>query len=179
MHAEIVAHARHFAEVAHADQFRKYTGDAYVVHTRAVAGLVATVTQSPIAVAAAHLHDAVEDTAVTLDNIERAFGVSVADLVYWLTDPVGRTGNRKQRKTEDRDRLARASALAQTIKLADLIDNTSTIVRYDPAFARIYLREKAELLKVLTRGDAMLQQRARSHLVAGCASVGVDISTLR
>jgi len=156
MHAEIVAHARYFADVAHADQARKYTGDAYVVHTRAVAGIVAAVTRVPIAVAAAHLHDAVEDTAATIDDIERNFGVGVADLVFWLTDPAGRLGNRKQRKADDRERLARAPALAQTIKLADLIDNTSSIVRHDPNFARVYLAEKQALLAVLTKGDRQL-----------------------
>lgn len=160
MHAEIVAHARHFAEVAHADQIRKYTGEAYVVHTRSVASMVATVTRAPIAVAAAHLHDTVEDTATTLHEIEREFGVAVADLVFWLSDPESRTGNRAARKAEDRDRLARAPALAQTIKLADLIDNTASIVKHDRNFARVYLKEKAALLDVLGRGDRSLHRAA-------------------
>lgn len=166
MHAEIIAHARHFAEVAHADQVRKYTGEAYVRHTRAVANIVARATKSPIAVAAAHLHDTVEDTVVTLNDVEREFGVSVADLVFWLTDPAGRKGNRSQRKAEDCGRLSRAPALAQTIKLADLIDNTSSIVRHDPNFARVYLAEKEALLVVLTRGDQWLHAVASRMLQA-------------
>lgn len=166
MHAEIVAHARHFADVAHADQERKYTGEAYVVHTRAVASLVATVTRVPIAVAAAHLHDTVEDTAATLDDIERSFGVSVADLVFWVTDPPVSTGNRKQRKAATCERLSRAPELAQTIKLADLINNTSSIVRHDPNFARVYLAEKQALLEVLVKGDRRLHTIASKMVVA-------------
>jgi hypothetical protein len=42
------------------------------------------------------------------------------------------------------------------VKLADLISNTSSIARHDPAFARVYLAEKRELLTVLTRGNATL-----------------------
>lgn len=172
MHAEIIAHARHFADIAHADQIRKYTGEAYVTHTRAVASLVAAVTRSPIAVAAAHLHDTVEDTATTHQDLERNFGVGVANLVFWLTDPPGRAGNRRQRKAEDRDRLSRAPALAQTIKLADLIDNTSSIVRHDPKFARVYLAEKEALLEVLVLGDRRLHAVATRMLAASWQRLG-------
>lgn len=162
MHAEIVAHARYFSELAHADQVRKYTGEPYATHPQAVAALVSRVTQSPIAVAASHLHDTIEDTVTTLDDLERSFGVAVADLVFWLTDPADSTGNRKQRKAEDCARLARAPALAQTIKLGDLIDNTSSIVLHDPHFARVYLVEKEAQLKILVRGDRQLHAIATS-----------------
>jgi len=117
-------------------------------------------------VAAAHLHDTVEDTTTTLHHLERNFGVGVADLVFWLTDPPDRAGNRRQRKAEDRDRLSQAPALAQTIKLADLIDNTSSIVRHNPNFARVYLAEKEALLEVLVLGDRRLHAVATRMLAA-------------
>ena len=49
---------------------------------------------------------------------------------------------------------------AQTIKVADIIDNTKSIVRRDPGFAEVYLKEKAALLEVLTKADAGLRIRA-------------------
>lgn len=69
-------------------------------------------------------------------------------------------GNRRLRKAMDRDHLALASAEGQTIKLADLIDNTASITRYDPGFAKVYMREAVELLGVLKKGDRTLRQRA-------------------
>lgn len=57
--------------------------------------------------------------------------------------------------------LGAASAEGQTIKLADLIDNSDSILAHDPKFAAVYLREKKELLEVLTQGDAGLYRQAR------------------
>jgi hypothetical protein len=71
-------------------------------------------------------------------------------------------GDRKIRKAIDRNHLAGASARAQTIKLADLIDNSRSIVERDPDFAKVYLAEKRELLAVLTEGDETLLNRARA-----------------
>jgi hypothetical protein len=71
-------------------------------------------------------------------------------------------GNRAVRKAIDREHTARAPAGAQTVKLADLIANTRSIVKHDVAFARTYLAEKRLLLEVLTRGDAVLMAEARA-----------------
>lgn len=60
----------------------------------------------------------------------------------------------------DRQRLADSSREVQTIKVADLIDNTPSIVQHDPDFARVYLREKRDLLNVLTLADQDLVDRA-------------------
>jgi hypothetical protein len=73
-------------------------------------------------------------------------------------------GNRKARKALDRAHTAKASPAAKTIKLADLIDNTKSIVEHDPEFARVYLAEKAALLEVLKEGDQVLWAMA-SNLV--------------
>src|SRR5210317_2166475 len=114
-----------FATKAHGDQKRKYTNDPYIVHPIAVSEIVKTVAHTDEMVAAALLHDVVEDTDVTLDQIKDKFGSKVAELVGWLTD-ISRPedGNRKTRKTLDREHSAEAPADAQTIKLADLIHNT-------------------------------------------------------
>ena len=138
-------------------QVRKYTGEPYIVHPEAVAQLVRSVPHTEEMLAAAWLHDTVEDTEATLEEIERECGAEVADLVEMLTDPSRpEDGNRARRKAIDRAHTALASPDAKTIKLADLIDNTRSIVQCDPGFARVYLAEKRKLLEVLRDGDPKL-----------------------
>lgn len=164
---ELVERALKFATVAHRDQVRKYTGEPYITHPVAVAALVATVTDDQEVIAAALLHDTVEDTPVTLDTIEDHFGTRVANLVAWLTDvSTKHHGNRATRKALDRAHLALAPAEAQTIKLADLIDNTGSIVEHDKAFAKVYLQEKNALIEVLHKGDRNLWLKADNGLIS-------------
>jgi (p)ppGpp synthase/HD superfamily hydrolase len=113
--------------------------------------------------AAAWLHDVVEDTGVTIEVIRAEFGEDIAELVGWLTD-VSRPeqGNRATRKAIDRAHTAMAPADAQSIKLADLISNCTSIVEHDADFAKTYLEEKRLLLEVLTKGDKVLLEQARS-----------------
>ncbi len=161
---DIVRKAQVYAMAAHAavGQRRKYTGEPYIVHPAEVASIVASVPGStPDMVAAAWLHDVVEDTGVTYTDIHMSFGPEIAQLVSWLTD-VSRPedGNRAKRKAMDREHTAQAPAEAQTIKLADLISNSRSIMQHDPEFARTYLEEKRLLLEVLTKGDRELHARA-------------------
>lgn len=160
------ARALAFARAAHEsiDQRRKYTGEPYIVHPVAVAELVRSVPHTPEMIAAAYLHDVVEDTPVTIEAVMAGFGPVVGELVDWLTD-VSRPddGNRRVRKELDRQHLARATPEAKTIKLADLIDNTLTIKARDPQFWRVYRREKLALLEVLREGDRSLWQKARAQ----------------
>lgn len=156
---ELEERARSFATEAHGaiDQRRKYTGEPYIVHPVAVAELVRTVPHSDEMIAAALLHDVVEDTPVTIAQIRAEFGDAVAELVDWLTD-VSRPedGNRRVRKHLDLLHTAKAPPEAKTIKLADLIDNSRTISAHDPSFWRVYRWEKEALLAVLKEGDPKL-----------------------
>ena len=155
--------ARAFATAAHEsiNHRRKYTGEPYINHPAAVADLVRSVPHTDAMLAAAWLHDTVEDTPVTLADIEREFGAEVANLVEQLTD-VSRPGdgNRRVRKEIDRAHTAKASPAAMTVKLADLIDNAHSILASDPAFAVVYLAEKRQLLEVLHAGDQTLWRMA-------------------
>lgn len=164
---ELVTRARVFATAAHAavGQLRKYTFEPYIVHPQEVAGIVEEAGGTAEMIAAAWLHDTVEDTGVTIELIRAEFGSEVAELVGWLTD-VSRPdhGNRAQRKAVDRAHTAAAPAEAQTIKLADLIANTRSIVAHDAKFAVTYLAEKRLLLEVMTKGDAELMRRARAQI---------------
>jgi (p)ppGpp synthase/HD superfamily hydrolase len=152
-----------FATRAHESvgQLRKYSGQPYIVHPIAVAEIVRSVPHTSDMVAAALLHDTIEDTDASLEDINDAFGYDIADLVYWLTDVSKPTdGTREVRKAIDRAHTAKAPAAAQTIKLADLIDNTKTIKVHDEHFWKVYRREKLLLLEVLTKGDRTLWERA-------------------
>ena len=162
-----------FAAVAHAGQTRKFTGDPYIVHPLQVMQLVRRVTEREDAAVAAVLHDVLEDTVVRASAIKRRFGQDVLDLVVELTE-VPIEGNRAARKASERERLAAISPMGQTIKLADLIANTRSIVKYDPKFAKTYLAEKAALLEVLTGGDPRLHARATKTL-----NIGLEILSER
>lgn len=161
--ALIVHTAEVFATAAHAaiDQRRKWTGAPYIMHPEAVVRIVQTVEWHTVdMVCAAWLHDVLEDTKVQASDIDRFFGGEIGTMVYRLTDEPLETGNRPKRKAMDRQRLADSSREVQTIKVADLIDNTPSIVQHDPDFARVYLREKRDLLNVLTLADQDLVDRA-------------------
>lgn len=165
--ADLVGRARFFATEAHAriDHRRKYTQQPYDAHLAAVARLVASVCDDAEMIAAAWLHDTVEDTPATIEDIEAEFGKAVARMVAELTD-VSRPsdGNRAARKELDRQHLAQASARSKTIKLADLINNCTEITKHDPRFARVFLQEMGALLEVLGDSDAILYRRAqRTH----------------
>jgi|TARA_B110000483_G_C18188180_1_gene539817 (p)ppGpp synthase/HD superfamily hydrolase len=144
--------AKEFARVSHAGQVRKYTGLPYVTHTEEVADIVRSHNGSKEMIAAALLHDVVEDTNVTNDEIRVLFGNSTADMVKWLTDTSKPgDGNRTVRKGIDRDRLSQASAAAQLIKAADMISNGKDIKVNDPKFAVTYIAEMDLLLKAMTK----------------------------
>ena len=153
--------ARKFAERYHSGQTRKYTGEPYINHPEAVAELVRSVSHAEEMIAAAWLHDTVEDTDATLEDINCHFGYKVAALVEMLTDVSKPSdGNREARKAIDCGHTAKASSEAKTIKLADLIDNSRSIIERDPKFAKVYLSEKAALLEVLRDGDPTLYATA-------------------
>lgn len=166
-HMTIIDRARDFAERAHAGQVRKYTGLAYTTHLESVVVILRSAgIEDAGTLIAAWLHDTIEDTDITSLDIVRTFGTKIADLVVWLTDCDASKGNRAKRKALDRERLSRAPAAAQTIKVADLIDNTSSIVEHDPDFAVTYMREKALLLPLLTKADEGLRRRGAELLAA-------------
>ncbi len=161
--SQIVLKARAFATAAHTGQVRKYTKEPYIVHPIEVMQIVMTVKHDEAMLAAALLHDVVEDTDYTIEDILREFGPDVASLVDDLTD-VSRPedGNRAHRKSLDRAHSAKASPRAQTVKLADLISNARDIVKHDQKFAKVFLDEKRQLLEVMTLGDSSLYAIAKS-----------------
>lgn len=150
----LINKAKSVATAAHASigQVRKYTGDSYIVHPERVAYLVSLATSNENMIAAAWLHDVLEDVTpinpvFNREFIEEETNKEVAKLVVELTDiSKPSDGNRAIRKKIDRNHIKGISPQAKVIKLADLIDNTKDILRHDKDFAKVYITEKRLLL---------------------------------
>jgi guanosine-3',5'-bis(diphosphate) 3'-pyrophosphohydrolase len=131
--SEILAAAM-FAADKHACQRRK--GDLqepYINHLLEVAHLIATHTDPPdqTAIIAGLLHDTVEDTNTTVEELEERFGAEVAGLVLEVTDD--KTLPKQERKALQIRNAPKKSARAQVIKLADKISNLRSILETPPA----------------------------------------------
>ena len=151
---DLQTQAQIFATAAHAaiGQKRKYSGDDYIVHPARVASIVMRHGGTDEMVAAAWLHDTVEDTDVTPILITKMFGVDVADIVEGLTDiSLPDDGNRAKRKSIDRMHSANASTEAQFVKCADIVDNSWDIAENDLSFAKVYKSEVFLLLHAMTK----------------------------
>jgi (p)ppGpp synthase/HD superfamily hydrolase len=173
MMSDIVERAAAFAERAHAGQQRKFTGEPYINHPRAVLALVRTVPHTAEMECTALLHDTVEDTGVAIAEIEKLFGSVVAQYVLALTDDTSQAdGDRAARKRAVVRRLAQAPDAAKTVKLADVIDNIHNVAERDAVFARSYMQEKRAVLPALQGGDATLWRRAMAIVDAYFARAG-------
>jgi GTP diphosphokinase / guanosine-3',5'-bis(diphosphate) 3'-diphosphatase len=125
--------AARFAAEKHAQQKRKgENGEPYFNHLLEVAELIAA--SSPCLdvelVMAAFLHDTVEDTGVTLQELEQRFGKDVADLVAEVTDD--KSLPKEIRKQLQVEHTPEKSSRAQTLKLADKISNLRAIISSPP-----------------------------------------------
>jgi len=145
--------AERYASNAHEGQFRRYTGESYITHPKAVAELVdsfwkeAFGEEAPAEVyAASLLHDVVEDTNKTLDDIERLFGTTVAQYVYFLTKPHNVAGNRKLRKAIFNNQLELAPVEVKIIKFFDMFHNCESIKEHDPKFFKVVREEMVSTL---------------------------------
>ncbi|MBS0894005.1 HD domain-containing protein [Tatumella sp. JGM130] len=167
MYYSLEEKAKCFARHMHyqSGQRRKYSNAPYIVHPQAVAELVRTTGADETLLAAAWLHDTLEDTPATFAQLQRLFGHRIAVIVHMLTNPdMAESGTRQQRITCCLQHTVRASAEAQTIKLADIIDNTKDIVDNDPVFAAIYLVEKQIQIGLLCEGNPQLRAQAELQI---------------
>jgi (p)ppGpp synthase/HD superfamily hydrolase len=171
---DLIQKACLFASVVHGDQKRTFSGRPYISHCEEVAILVDAIDAPAAVIAAAWLHDTIEDCGVTFDFLCKTFGEDVAQLVFQVTNQ-GKTQDGDRKALIDLNHLALASAHGQTIKLADICSNCSTVVADAPAqWAAKYLRGKIEQLKVLIKGDSRLQMRARGIINRGCNQLGLS-----
>jgi (p)ppGpp synthase/HD superfamily hydrolase len=161
--ALIFAITRHdlFAK-APKNRVRKYTGEPYVVHPIEVAGILREHgVYDENVLAAALCHDLLEDTNTSYFELSEKTNPDVARLVAEVTQPSKSSdGNRAVRKQKDLEHYAEASPDGMSIKVADLISNSRTIIVHDPKFAKVYMAEKEALLKVLFNAHPSLLDHA-------------------
>lgn len=144
----LVARARELATTAHAGQ--RYGDRPYTAHLEHVEEVVRRFPHTPVMRAAAWLHDSVEDTSLTLEEVAAAVGDEVAAIVAAVTDQPG--ANRAERKARTLPALAAASPEARAVKLADRIANLEASRATGRAdLLAMYRREQAELRRQLAR----------------------------
>ena len=122
-----------FAVKAHSGTERRGKGYPYIVHPLEAVEIVATMTNDQELLAAAALHDTVEDTDVTVEQIRAEFGDRVADLVASESDTfeegVSEEDSWHARKQAAIDRLAKAGREAKMVALGDKLSNMRAIAR--------------------------------------------------
>lgn len=117
---ETVHKAYSFSKTKHEGQFRNFSGLPYFTHPKYVARIVEELTEDPELTAAALLHDTLEDTNTTYDELVIEFGSSIANIVKELTSPEVMTPNKKVYLA---DKMAVMTDGALTVKLADRYHN--------------------------------------------------------
>ena len=175
-----------FVSLQHGTQVRKYSGEPYVNHCLEVAELVYEYTGSESMWVAAMCHDLLEDTKcdetcliIALNKAEMYLTQypNIITLVNNLTDEFTSEKypklNRKERKLKEAIRLEEFGPRTHTIKYADIISNTRSIVAYDSKFALTYLPEKVQLLHYMRKGDINLYIQACAEVYNGLRSVGL------
>ena len=133
LNTELLDRAIVFAVRAHAGTERRGKGFPYIVHPMEAVEIVATMTSDQELLAAAALHDTVEDTDVTIEQIRAEFGERVASFVAVESDEPHQSRdsveNWRARKQAAIDRIARASHDAKMVALGDKLSNMRAIAR--------------------------------------------------
>lgn len=133
MNTDFVDKAARFAIAAHAGTERRGKGFPYVIHVMEAAAIVASITNDPDLIAAALLHDVIEDTETTEETLRTEFGDRVADLVMGESDiempGLSEADSWQARKQYAINRLAHQSRDGKIVALGDKLSNMRAIAR--------------------------------------------------
>ncbi len=163
---DLILRAARLAKEAHTGQFRKYHGRPYIEHPARVAARVMLLDHvTAEEVAAALLHDVLEDCDYTADDLAAAgMPPRTIDLVLELTDPSklpeNKDRSRRERKQLDRQSMTDASDAAKRIKLCDVIDNLRDVGGATDDFRSRFVAEKVLLLAQIGDADPELTELA-------------------
>ena len=184
----LVTRAAAFAAGAHDGQLRKGSSLPYILHPMEAAAIAATMTDDPEVLAAALLHDCIEDCGVTALEIKERFGPRVARLVMFMTEdkePGSPANSWQRRKLRTINRLRAASREELILTMADKLSNLRAIERdlrehgsavwkkfnqTNPTMQRWYYASIAEGLKPLENFEAYQEYLSRLERVFGTQS---------
>ncbi len=128
LNTELFDKAAHFAISAHANTERRAKGFPYIIHPMEAAAIVATMTTDPELLAAAILHDTLEDTEVTFEELRSQFGNRVAYLVLAESNNgILRQTTWRESKSRAVERLANASHEGKIVAMGDKLSNLRAI----------------------------------------------------
>lgn len=169
MNTDLLDRAIVFAVKAHHNTERRGKGFPYIVHPMEAVEVVATITPDQELLAAAALHDTIEDTDVTVEQIRAEFGDRVANLVHSesdrLVEGLSEAESWRDRKQEAIDRLAAAPHDAKIVALGDKLSNMRAIWRD-------YQVKGDELWKIFHVTDKELHEWHYRGLAASLSELG-------
>ena len=140
-----------FATEAHDGQIRKFSNTPFIFHPFEVGQIVSNMTDDEEVIAAAVLHDTVEDTEVTMEDLEREFGTRIKDLVAMETENKrpnsSKSATWKVRKAESLEKLAKCDDIdVKKMWLADKLSNVRSCYR-------MYLKEGLDMWKAFNNAN--------------------------
>ena len=136
------------AEKAHATQ--SYDIYPYIYHPRQIMNIAIKLGFDESIIIACILHDVLEDTDLSFNDIKKGFGEEVAEIVYCVTDELGR--NRKERKSKTYPKI-RNNWKSTIVKMCDRCGNMEHSKKYSPSLFKMYLKEDQDFRKQIFNAE--------------------------